>query len=720
MPAGSHEIRDYYSNHDPPRSLPHTAPSITPYLGLRARLSQIWINRWTILLLLVLVRTLIAISGINNDLGSARREALSACSDVESMGSAMASLPHYLSQGVNELAAKGVEKSVNGLMQMTTLSVTGVEEIVVFVIGMMTNTYLCLITLAVSGSLHTVIGTLDSAQHGLNNLTQNLGKDLSGSVSDFQTAYNKFLDALKGLTAFGMSIPVPPPLNLSQEVQTLEGLQLPPNLDADLQKLNNSIPTFDEVKNFTENVIRLPFEEVKQLMNEYMGNYTFNRSLFPVPQKEQLSFCSDNDGINDFFDDLVDLADIARKVFIGVLLTLAVLAMVPMAWREIRRWRIMLARSQLVNSNARDPLDVVYLVSRPYTAAAGLRLSRNFDAERKKALTRWVVAYATSDAALFVLALAIAGLFSCACQAILLRSLEKEVPNLTNQVSAFADKIVAQLSNSSEQWASGANAAISATNRDINQNMLGWVNTTTTAVNDTLNAFVDKTTQVLNTTFGGTPLYEPILEVLNCLVSMKIAGIEQGLTWVQENAHIDFPTFPNDTFSLGAAASIASTSDPSDSFLASPGDAASDKISSAVARFVDTLEATIRTEAIISTIVLLVWIFIVLIGIIRALTLWYGRDMVRGEGGAPALPPSTTTNTDFRSDNQDRYAGFADVPLTTVNNHRPMTPAPKYTPPSREFELSLEDYSDSKLGLAGSRAYPEAQQVTRDSKWGFL
>lgn len=718
MPAGSHEIRDYYSNQDPPRSLAHTAPSITPYLGLRARLSQIWLNRWTILLLLVLARTLIAISGINNDLGSARREALSACSDVESMGSTMASMPHYMSQGVNEMAATGVEKSVNGLMQMTSLSVTAVEEIVVFVIGMMTNTYLCLITLAVSGSLHSVIGALDSAQTGLNTLTKNLGNDMSDVVSDFESAYDKFLNALKGITAFGLSVPQPPPMNLSQQVKTLQGLKLPANLDDDLQKLNKSIPTFDEVKNFTEGVIRFPFQEVKQLINGSLGNYTFNRSMFPVPQKQQLSFCSDNDGINDFFDNLVDLAAIARKVFIGLLLTLAILAMIPMAWREVQRWRKMQERGQLVQSNAKDPLDVVYLVSRPYTSSAGLRVSHSVESQRKKDLIRWVIAYATSDAALFVLALALAGLFSCACQAILLRSLEKEVPSLTNQVGAFSDKVVAELNNASREWAIGTNAAIASTSHDINQDMLGWVNTTTTAINDTLNAFVDKTTDVLNTTFGGTPLYDPILEVLNCLVLMKIAGIEKGLTWVHDNAHVDFPTLPNDTFSLGAVASLASSSNPGDSFLASPGDAASDKISSAVTRFINTVAGAIRTEAIISTVILLVWVLVVLIGVIRALALWAGRDKVRGEGGAPAFPSSTASNHDFRSDNQDRYTGFTDIPLSSGSNARPRSPAPRYTP-SKEVDMRDGGYQESKLGFAAG-AHKSALPSRIDSKRGSI
>src|SRR5215831_3854077 len=101
----SFELHDTKSDRGDAYLAPAThdsAGSVTPYLGLRARLSQIWINRWTVLLLLVLVRTLIAIANIDNNIDSARRQALSACSGVEAAGSAMASMPHYMSQGVNE------------------------------------------------------------------------------------------------------------------------------------------------------------------------------------------------------------------------------------------------------------------------------------------------------------------------------------------------------------------------------------------------------------------------------------------------------------------------------------------------------------------------------------------------------------------------------------------------------------------------------------------
>lgn len=72
---------------------------ITPYLGLRARLTQTPINRWTVLLLLVLARILILFDGLNTNIADVQQKAATACSNVENIGSIMASMPYYLSMG---------------------------------------------------------------------------------------------------------------------------------------------------------------------------------------------------------------------------------------------------------------------------------------------------------------------------------------------------------------------------------------------------------------------------------------------------------------------------------------------------------------------------------------------------------------------------------------------------------------------------------------------
>lgn len=698
-----------YGAHDPSsgngRIIPLNPDGITPYLGLRARLSQVWVNRWTILLLLVLVRVLIAVAGLQDNMSTAKREALSACTSVESMGSAMASMPHYLSQGVNEMTASGVDAAVDALHSMLMLTVTGVEELVIFVLKIMFQTYLCLITLAVRGSVHVAVGLIEDAADFLNSTLKDIGNEINDAVGTFEDGLNDFLSGLNSaVSIFGGEVPT---LNIDDSIDELENLHLPSSIDEGLDKLNNSIPTFDQVRNFTENVIRIPFEEVKQLMNESLGPYSFDRSVLPIPAKKQLTFCADNDGINDFFNNIDDIASTARKVFVAVLIVAATLVCVPVAWQEIRRWRTMKERSQLVRKEAHDPMDVVYIVSRPYSAAAGIKAASRFSNSRRQILVRWVIAYATSPPALFVLALGIAGLLSCLCQYILLQSVQTAVPELTAQVSAFAENIVDELKSASTEWADDANGAISHMNSDINHNLFGWVNTSTSAVNDTLNTFVEETTDVLNDTFGGTILYDSITEVFNCLIGLKVESIQHGLTWVHNHAHVDFPLLPNDTFSRGAADSISSSSNASasDSFLADAGDTTSNKISEVVVRVVDKIEEGIKTETIISAIIILIWVVIVLIGIIRALVLFWGRDKPRGDGAG--LPP-----VDFVRSGRET-AGFTDVPLATVPN-QPVRNYPVEYEANSGFasgglgQRSSDEFGDGKVGFAGHRPYGAA------------
>jgi len=694
---------------------PSTAPYYTPYLGLRARLSQTWINRWTILLILVIIRLLLALRDVNYDIANAKTEALSACTSVENVGSAMASMPHYLAEGVNALAADGVTKAINGLMDMLMLAVTGVEEIVLFVINMYTGTYVCLITFAVSGSLEAAIEMIEAVGNAMNKSIGTITSAMDTEVTSFQNDLNTFLKAINTVPALLGGSKTPPTINVTSFIDQLNDIKIDPTqMDADLTKLNNSIPTFADVRNFTNNAISFPFEEVKKLLNESMGAYNFDQTVFPIPEKKALTFCSDNPKINDFFDELVTVILEAKKIIIAVLAIAAVLACVPMAFLEIRRWHTMRQRSILLQKHAFDPMDVVYIASRPYTTTAGIKLASRFKSTKRQILTRWFIAYATSLPALFVLALGIAGLFSCLCQYLVLKAIDKEVPVLADEVGDFANTVVAALNNASEAWAVSANDVISSTNDKVNSDVFGWVNTTTTALNDTLNVFVNDMTEALNATFGGTPLYNPVMEVMNCLIGLKIAGIEKGLTWVHDNAHVTFPEFRTDVFSLGAAASLTnSTTDPTASFLSSPGSVASDDITNAVVKVTNKLQEAIRQEAIISACVVLVWVIIMLMGLVYVLFAMMRQDKTRGEGGPVGYTGDNRAPLSPRSPNRNDVSKFPQFGAP-VSSDNPFT--------SSEDSWAAGGLADEKYGHVGHRSVDASVKPghTRASSYGYV
>ena len=166
------------------------------------------------------------------------------------------------------MTASGITKAVSGLESMVGLTVTGVEELVVFFIGMLTNTYLCLTTFAVTGSISAVVGAIQRAQDDLNKMTDSIGDGIADGAKGAQDGINKVLSGVN--TFLGVDAPK---VDFTKQIDELKNLKLPDSFFQDLKKLNDSLPTFQEVKNATESVLRLPFEELKKVIAQEMGNY---------------------------------------------------------------------------------------------------------------------------------------------------------------------------------------------------------------------------------------------------------------------------------------------------------------------------------------------------------------------------------------------------------------------------------------------------------------
>lgn len=640
----------------------HTAPTITPYLGLRARLSQLWFNRWTVLLILVLVRVVLLTGSLNDNIGDAKVKALSACTKVEDIGSAMASMPHYLSVGVNSLASEGITKAVSGMVQVLMMILTGVENLILFIINMYVGTYACLVAALIHGGLDVSVKVVEGATKAMNDAIGTITGQITDNIAGVQKVLN---DIPNKLTSFigGVGIDIPK-IDITKNIDDLNNLKVDTDgLVKDLVSLNTTIPTFDQVENFTKNAIAIPFDFVKQQVNTSFGAYQFDESIFPVAKKQALSFCSDNSFLNDFFKTLFDVVAKAKIAFLVVIPILAVLAILGMGYLEVRRWRREKARARTFTDLGYDTMDVVYLSSRPLTAGVGLWLSQKLGFKRVKnnLLFRWVIAYGTSLPALFVLSLAFAGFFSCFCQFIILRSIQKEAPALASQVGDFTGEVVNTLQEVSTNWADDANGVVLKLQDDINSDVFGWVNNATTAVNNTLNTFDEEIDKAITAVFKDTILLDTARNLVGCIITRKVETVQKGLTWVHDNAHVTLPLFNNNIFSQGANESVNGDSDLT-SFLASPSSVTTDEITASVDSVINKLQHGIVQEALISTALLLVYVIVVLMGVVRALVAAAQKERTRAEGGEQygmkAVPRSSSSSSVGGGGSRDNSASY--------------------------------------------------------------
>ncbi|KAI1300801.1 hypothetical protein F5Y03DRAFT_408151 [Xylaria venustula] len=624
---------------------PQSEKQITPYLGLRSRLSQVWFNKWTILILLVLANFIFTIGSLNDNLTEAKTKALSACTKVEDVGSAFASMPHYLSVGVNQLTASTITNAVQALMTVLDMILTGIENLILFVIGMMTDTYVCLISMVVHGGLNASAVAVEKTTDVINKAIDGVADGIASSADDIQKviddvysvagkagsilddAKNGIGDTVGNIFSRELALyqrgvlPDKPDLETAivSKMNELKNIQInSTGFVQGLDSLNQKIPTFDQVKNLTHQAVSIPFDLIRQELDKAYGNWSFDDKVFPVAEKESLSFCSNNDGLTKFFEDLFKIAYDAKIAAIVILAILAVAVMIPMYILEKRRWR----RQNEFATRAVDILDYGYMYSSPLGARTGMAISSKLGgaSNPRKIVTRWFVTYSTSLPALFVLSLALAGFFSCVWQGILLKTIEDKVPELSHQVGDFAQDVVQSLTNVSQKWSDDANGVILSFSDEINDNILGHVTNGTVAVNNTLNTFMNEIDKGISDVFGDTVFKDLATEVVRCLLGLKIESVEKGLTWVHDHAHIDFPMFPNDIFSVGAGDSIKSDSNLT-TFLASPSSVTTDEITGAVDHVTNWLRNQIIQQALISTGLLLIYVLVVLLAMMRAITL---------------------------------------------------------------------------------------------------
>ena len=243
------------------------------------------------------------------------------------------------------------------------------------------------------------------------------------------------------------------------------------------------------------------------------------------------------------------------------------LSIIPFALVELWKWnRLQAHASRLMRSltliRPRDSIELLHTAQHPLSSIIVHRFFAHHSSTTK-ALIQWFLAYVTSPRALFILLLAVIGYISCLLQYVMVRALIDIKPTVASDIANATVALTQNISNISTEWANGVNAQISDVGNGINQNMLDWVGNAAQSLNATLNLFVNDTVSLLNATFGGTILYEPVLDVVNCLFLLKIEKLEQGLTFINDHSQISLPLIDTDILSqilLNASTTSSSSS----------------------------------------------------------------------------------------------------------------------------------------------------------------
>ncbi|KDN52862.1 hypothetical protein K437DRAFT_243012 [Tilletiaria anomala UBC 951] len=563
---------------------------LQPFLGLRARIFLAMLSPAILSLLFIIARLLANSADIDSRVAVAKATLMSDCQRAEDALTWMQSWPHFAAARANERTQKVVEGTVEATGKVLMLAITAVDAVLVYIVDTYRSLFLCVIELLVRGSLALVMEAVDL----FNEAVQVGANAIKAAVQASITAIN---DTVKGVLSIandllklvGQSIDIPQ--ITTPDLSALDNVTLPSSFLTGLQDLNSSLPTLDDLRQKVDALITQPFDQLRTDVNGTINNFTFDTSLLPVPTAAPLaSFCNGlgNTPLDDFARDLRKFTWLG----IGIIAAIALLLASAIAVKEVWVWRCMRthvqrtreafraaekpsngSRSAYLSAITQVPVpaeswlhnddslfSLLQLSHHPLIASivlcggrhVGLRSKRKLDA------TRWYLAWLTHPAALTALAVGVVGLLTTQLQILALQAVEghyrdKVGATFDDAMDGMFNGLNASMRAASAQFANETNTVILQRQSDLNDVLFSWVNITTSTMNNTLNEFTDAVADIINSTFANTPLLAPVQTFVNCILLRKVAGIEQALTWIQDNAHATFPLVDDGALLLDAS-----------------------------------------------------------------------------------------------------------------------------------------------------------------------
>lgn len=550
---------------------------ITSYLGLSDRLSQIWLNTYTLALILAIFKLAFFSTSIRNAIDQSETYITSHCTSIDAIYSnGLNNTPHYLGVMSNYILKEAMEQSVKASLKTLSLLVYASQELVSFSIDLYLGTYACLIVSAVDGTVDVATNTTEKILDLVNSTVTGFADELDDGLDDISKVINKIISAASKIESIfsgdddddGASDKVKK-VNLT--ISSLRDLQIPSSIDDKLQSLSDKTPDFATVKNMTKTLISKPFEQVRNEIDAINAtSIAGDPQLLYVPPLTDSSntsgICGKNiPTIEKLFDSLDHSLMVATVVCLILVVLGAMIMIIPAAVSELRHWkRLQNLRKQYQRSISieKDPFtesspqlqwDILAAlhscINHWNTRVSGwiYRLSALLRRQEQvpdieKIRIQWLVSYMTSQRALCVLGVGLIALAVCILQLVLIAVLRSAIENK-------GDSTVQQLLNSSaisfeddiNTWSKQTNLYINSTEASMNDQVFGWLDTTTVSINDTVNQMMTGIDDTLTDVFNNTILYSPMNTVVGCVIGNKLAAVEKAMTWIHDTVKFSLP-----------------------------------------------------------------------------------------------------------------------------------------------------------------------------------
>lgn len=271
---------------------------LKPYLVFEDVVTQIWINQYSIAIVLIAVKLLSFISSLNHSL-EAVLQTYTGKKTCQYIDYIIYDSPKELSQAANYLIKKTLQSSLKVTFYFFADLLLIIFNILFFLLDLWLGTYACLFLTAVDTSVDVAINATESVINVANETLHAAAKDLniglnglSEVINNFEEIFNKVDDKIKEI--FNADDQQNDYKNIQNNVNhinltisSLSNFYINSDINSKLNKLADDVPTFEELKNEARSWLETPFNFVS---NE-MKNQNFSELVTPKNDSIALKLC---------------------------------------------------------------------------------------------------------------------------------------------------------------------------------------------------------------------------------------------------------------------------------------------------------------------------------------------------------------------------------------------------------------------------------------------
>ncbi|KAM0755888.1 hypothetical protein T439DRAFT_14978 [Meredithblackwellia eburnea MCA 4105] len=513
-------------------SKPIVHPMMHPWLGVRAQMSVAWVSYSFFAPITLAISLILLEQQLDHAVTDAKKIVAASCSGLDQVASYAVSMPHYLSEGMNEGTSKEVSHVLQTAASGLDLVLTSLEGLASFVIAAMIGPYLCWLEFIASAALLLIQEALklvevavEAAAKGIATVAEEAVKVINEAIS--------IVDKI-------------PFVNIKQISINLDSMkQVHLELADNLGNVASKLPSVDSIVKKLTDLIDTPLEDLRKLISTQIDKIDVGVDIFPVPEIEAVDFCSS--GQTKFVD---QAANALRQVIVwvlGAIIAGCLILGLVLAFRAWWEYRLLLASVEVQRQqffpeddpNPTPPTTSQLLAF--YEASKSPALSLAMGSQTKEPKKAWFLNIMTHPPVFTFFFIGALGVLVVEGQLLLMSSgLRDNIEDLVSDTSgSLAVDITGSMNDhlqaTSTSYSNGANSVINGVADDWNDSAGNAIASFTKFANTTIVDAYDMITDIIHTAFGWGPFEGSMDELVYCLVGSKLLLIEKALTWIHDN-----------------------------------------------------------------------------------------------------------------------------------------------------------------------------------------